>query len=103
MARLPHRVPFGGLFLNSTVKTAILWDVIIVLVFLLWSLFQTTKGSTERIPFSTFVARVNQNQVEKVIIHGEAIRGEFRATAPGGKREFEVTGPPGPYPTLYDL
>jgi cell division protease FtsH len=89
--------------LNSTVKTALLWVVIIVLVFLLWSLFQTTKGTSEKIAFSTFIDRVNANQVEKVIIRGDAIRGEFRATAPGGKREFEVTGPPGPYPDMYNL
>ena len=84
--------------MNSTVKTALLWVVIIVLVFLLWSLFQTTKGTSEKIAFSTFVDRVNANQVDKVTIRGDSIRGEFRATAPGGKREFEVTGPPGPYP-----
>ena len=87
--------------MNSTVKTALLWVVIIVLVFLLWSLFQTTKGTSEKIPFSTFIDRVNANQVEKVTIRGDSIRGEFRATAPGGKREFDVTGPPGPYPAMY--
>jgi len=88
--------------LNSTVKTALLWVVIIVLVFLLWSLFQTTKGTSEKIAFSTFVDRVNANQVEKVVIRGDAIRGEFRPTAQGGKREFETSGPPS-YPTMYDL
>src|SRR5207237_10458951 len=89
--------------LNSTVKTALLWVVIIVLVFLLWSLFQTTKGTSEKIPFSTFIDRVNANQVEKVTISGDSIRGESRATAPRGRREFEVTGPPGPYPAMYDM
>jgi cell division protease FtsH len=87
--------------LNSTVKTMLLWLVIIVLVFLLWSLFQTTKNQSDAIPFSTFVERVNAGQVEKVIIRGDEIRGETRTTAPGGKREFHTTGPAN-YPTLYD-
>src|SRR6266550_4826842 len=101
MARLPHRVPFGGLFLNSTVKTALLWVVIIVLVFLLWSLFKTTQGTSEKIAFSTFLDRVNANQVEKVTIRGDNIHGEFRPTLPGGKRDFETSAPTN-YPAMYD-
>jgi len=79
--------------LNSTVKTALLWVVIIVLVFLLWSLFNTAKSGSEAIPFSAFTDRVNQGQVEKVTIRGDEIRGETKATAPGGKHEFHTTGP----------
>src|SRR5437762_5735694 len=101
MARLPHRVPFGGLFLNSTVKTALLWVVIIVLVFLLWSLFQTTKGTSEQIPFSTFLDRVNQGYVDKVTIRGDDVRGETKANVAGGKKEFHLNGPSN-YPTMYD-
>ncbi|HEX8252041.1 MAG TPA: ATP-dependent zinc metalloprotease FtsH [Thermoanaerobaculia bacterium] len=79
--------------MNSTVKTALLWVVIIVLVFLLWSLFNTAKGASEQIPFSTFIGRVNDGYVEKVTIRGDEIRGETKAAAPGGKREFHATGP----------
>jgi cell division protease FtsH len=79
--------------LNSTVKTALLWVVIIVLVFLLWSLFNTAKGASEQIPFSAFTDRVNQGNVEKVTIRGDEIRGEMKATAPGGKKEFHTNGP----------
>jgi cell division protease FtsH len=79
--------------LNSTVKTALLWVVIIVLVFLLWSLFNTAKGASEQIPFSTFIDRVEQGYVDKVVIRGDEIRGETKTTAPGGKREFHATGP----------
>ena len=77
--------------MNSTVKTALLWVVIIVLVFLLWSLFNTAKGQSEKIPWSMFVDRVNQGYVEKVNISGDEIRGETKATAPGGKHEFNTT------------
>ena len=88
--------------MNSTMKTALLWVVIIVLVFLLWSLFQTTKGTSEQIPFSAFIDRVNQGYVDKVTIRGEIIHGETKSTAPGGKREFQTNGPTN-YPAIYDL
>ncbi|HYS54319.1 MAG TPA: ATP-dependent zinc metalloprotease FtsH [Thermoanaerobaculia bacterium] len=88
--------------MNSTVKTALLWVVIIVLVFLLWSLFQTTKGTSEPIPFSAFLDRVNSGVVEKVTIRGDDIRGETKSTAPGGKKEFHTTAPTN-YPAMYDL
>ncbi len=87
--------------MNSTVKTALLWVVIIVLVFLLWSLFQTTKGTSEPIPFSVFLDRVNQGYVEKVIIRGDDVRGESKTTAPGGKHEFHTTAPTN-YPDMYN-
>jgi len=79
--------------LNSTVKTALLWVVIIVLVFLLWSLFNTAKGASEPIDYSVFISRVNEGSVEKVTIRGDEIRGETKTTAPGGKREFHAIGP----------
>ena len=79
--------------MNSTVKTALLWVVIIVLVFLLWSLFNTAKGASEQIPFSTFRERVSQGYVEKIRVRGDEISGETKATAPGGKHQFQTTGP----------
>ena len=87
--------------MNSTIKTALLWVVIIVLVFLLWSLFQTTKATTETIAFSQFLDRVNQGAVESVVIHADDIRGETKAAAPGGKKEFHTTAPPN-YPAMID-
>jgi cell division protease FtsH len=88
--------------LNSTVKTALLWVVIIVLVFLLWSLFQTTKGTSEPIAFSKFIDQVNSGMVEKVTIRGDEVRGETKVSAPGGKHEFHTTAPTN-YPAMYDL
>jgi cell division protease FtsH len=88
--------------LNSTVKTALLWLVIIVLVFLLWNLFQTTKGASEQMPFNVFIDRVNAGQVDKVILRGDEVRGETRPTAPGGKHEFHLNVPTN-YPAMYDL
>ncbi|HKS22420.1 MAG TPA: ATP-dependent zinc metalloprotease FtsH [Thermoanaerobaculia bacterium] len=88
--------------MNSTGKTVLLWVVIIVLVLLLWSLFQTTKGTNETIPFSTFIDRVNQGTVERVTIRGDEVRGETRQNAPGGKHEFR-TAVPQNYPAMIDL
>ncbi|MBK5258650.1 MAG: ATP-dependent zinc metalloprotease FtsH [Thermoanaerobaculia bacterium] len=88
--------------MNSTVKTALLWVVIIVLVFLLWSLFQTTKNASEQITFSAFLDRVNQGHVAKVLIRGEEIRGETAAAFPGGKKEFHLNVPSN-YPAMLDL
>ncbi|HYK04132.1 MAG TPA: ATP-dependent zinc metalloprotease FtsH [Thermoanaerobaculia bacterium] len=87
--------------MNSTVKTALLWVVIIVLVFLLWSLFNTAKGASELIPYSTFVSRVNDGYVEKVTIREPEIRGETKPTAPGGKREFHTNAASTLPDTLY--
>ncbi|HVT45484.1 MAG TPA: ATP-dependent zinc metalloprotease FtsH [Thermoanaerobaculia bacterium] len=80
--------------MNSTIKTALLWVVIIVLVFLLWSLFQTTKGATETVSFSAFMERVQANQVEKVVIRGNEIKGTTRPSAPEGKKDFRLLAPP---------
>ena len=87
--------------MNSTVKTALLWVVIIVLVFLLWSLFQTTKGTSDQIPFSKFIDLVNMGVVEQVTIRGDEIRGDTKPNAPGGKHEFHLNGPSN-YPSMYD-
>src|SRR4029079_1875801 len=88
----------GGKFLNSTVKTALLWVVIIVLVFLLWSLFQTTKGASEQIPFNVFTEKVKQGQVASVTIRGDEIRGVYKNPI-GNNKEFHLNGPSN-YPPL---
>ena len=88
--------------MNSTVKTALLWVVIIVLVFLLWSLFQTTKGTSETIAFSQFLDRVNSGAVESVTIRGDDIRGETKSTVAGGKKEFHTTALT-TYPAMVDM
>ncbi len=94
MAWAKHRPALvGGNPLNSTVKTALLWVVIIVLVFLLWSLFNTAKGASDPIEYSTFRDRVTQGHVEKITVRGDEIRGETKTTAPGGKKQFHTTGP----------
>ena len=86
--------------MNSTFKSALLWAVIGVLVFLLWQLFQTTSKATEQIPFSTFLTSVQNKQVTKVTVDGEKITGEMRT--PSGKKEFKTILIPG-YTGLVDV
>jgi cell division protease FtsH len=80
--------------LNSTVKTALLWVVIIVLIFLLYTLFKGAEGSPEAIPFSEFLDRVEKSQVSSVVIQGQEVRGELRPAAGAARREFKTLMPP---------
>ncbi|MHB0971627.1 MAG: ATP-dependent zinc metalloprotease FtsH [Thermoanaerobaculia bacterium] len=80
--------------MNSTVKTALLWVVILVLVFLLWNLFQSTKATTEEMAFSTFLENVEQNKVESVTIKGTQVTGVLRAPANTAKKDFKTLVPP---------
>ena len=88
--------------MSSLIKTALIWIVIIITVFLLWSLFQTTKGTSEMISFSAFLDRVGEGAVDRVVIRGCDVWGLTRATAPGGRREFRTVVPAN-YPPMYDL
>ena len=89
--------------MNSTFKTILLWIVIIVLVILLWNLFQQGKTASEEVSFSTFIERVNSGVVDNVKIKGSEVTGEMKATAPGGqKRQFQTIAPSN-YPQMYDL
>ncbi len=65
--------------MNSTVKTALLWVVVIVLVLMLWSFFQQTKDTPTDIAFSDFLQRVEEGHVEEVTIQGNKIRGTLES------------------------
>lgn len=87
--------------MTTTVKVALLWIVIIILVFLLWSLFQTTKDTSEAITYTTFLERVDAGMVQNVVIHGTEVLGTTKPEAPGGRYQFHVTIPAN-YPYTYD-
>ncbi len=89
--------------MNSTFKTILLWVVIIVLVVLLWQLFNVAKNPVEDVTFSAFIERVNTGTVDNVTIKGSEVNGEMKATAPGGqKRQFKTIAPAN-YPQMIDL
>ena len=82
-------------------RIVILWIVIIVGVFLCWSLFQTTKSSAQLITFSAFLDLVDHDMVERVVIRGTDIAGCTRANGANVRRQFRTVGP-GNYPALVD-
>jgi cell division protease FtsH len=86
--------------LNSTFKTALLWVVIIVLVFVLWSLFQTAKSTTEEIQFSQFLTQVENGKVSQLVIRGAEIRGQI---SDGGSRNEFLTRMPPNYDGIVEL
>jgi cell division protease FtsH len=67
--------------------------VIIVLVFLLWTLFNTAQAGNEKIRWSEFLDKVNQGHVQKVTISGDKIVGSMKDNAPSGGKQFTTTGP----------
>ncbi|HSN68302.1 MAG TPA: ATP-dependent zinc metalloprotease FtsH, partial [Thermoanaerobaculia bacterium] len=72
--------------MNSTFKTALLWVVIIVLVFVLWSLFKTAQSTTEEMKFSKFLDELAADNVASVTIRGNEIRGVRKTSS--GEKEF---------------
>lgn len=88
--------------MSSALKAAILWIVVIIGVFLLWSLFKTTQTSSEAITFGTFLDRVEAGAVDRVVMRGTEVWGVTRPDAPGGRREFRTVVPAN-YPAMYDL
>jgi cell division protease FtsH len=61
-------------------KNAALWIVIILLLFALFNLFQgtTTRGPHKEVSYSEFVTDVENDKVREVTIQGNNISGEYR-------------------------
>jgi len=87
--------------MSPFVKTVLLWVVMIVIVFFVWSLFQTTKGTSEAINYTTFLERVDAGAVQSVYVRGNEINGYTKPDAPGGRYSFHVLIPPN-YPYTFD-
>jgi cell division protease FtsH len=89
--------------LNSTFKTILLWAVIIVLVVLLWQLFNVAKNPVEEVTFSAFIERVNSGTIDNVTIKGNEVTGEMKTATPGGQKRQFKTIIPSNYPQMFDL
>jgi cell division protease FtsH len=75
--------------MNSNVKTAVLWIVLICVAVLLWIVVRTGRtGPEQELAFSDFLNQVEQGRVKKVTVSGTEIKGEMvdgtrlRAIAP---------------------
>ncbi|MFC5864477.1 ATP-dependent zinc metalloprotease FtsH [Acidicapsa dinghuensis] len=90
--------------MNSTVKTIMFWAFIVICLVLLFGVVQKSAvmgGKEQEIPFSTFLERVQQGQVNDVTVQSMEVHGHLKGD---GK---ELTGfhteVPANYPNMYDL
>jgi len=84
---------------NSNIKTAIFWVVLISVAVLLWQVVRSGKGRADRqITLSQFLADVEAGNIKQVTFRGTEVRGEF-TNAP----EAFHTQSPLNYPDLYKI
>jgi cell division protease FtsH len=85
--------------MNSNVKTAIFWVVLICLAVLLWTVVKQTGARTETtLTFTEFLKAVEEGRVKKVTIAGTEVHGYFK----DGNRELRANVIPG-YQKAIDL
>jgi ATP-dependent Zn protease len=76
--------------MNSSVRNAVLWLIILCLVVLVWAVFKSSKPPGAQPQFSDLVKEVKEGRVDSVTvnsstgdIHGKLKNGdEFRTTVP---------------------
>ncbi len=59
--------------MNQTVRTVLMWVVILVGILLIWQVLQGYSNSSQEIAFSDFLDRVAAGEVSRVLIKGEQI------------------------------
>src|SRR5678815_5878464 len=86
--------------MNSNVKTAIFWVVLICVVVLLWVVVKAGNNKKEEsLSYTKFLAEVQSNRVSDVEIDGNEVRGTFREDTTKVLR----TTIPLNYPRLYEI
>jgi cell division protease FtsH len=82
--------------MNSNVKQAVLWIVLLCVAVLIWVVVRSGRGGAEQqVTFSVFMNQVEQGKVKKVNISGQDVKGDY---TDGQKL---VTKVPVNYPDLY--
>jgi len=85
--------------MNSNVKTAIFWVILICVVVLLWTVVKTGTGRTDRqLTFSEFLNEVEAGKVKSVTISGIDVRGKYKEESLGLRTTI-----PSNYPNVYTL
>ncbi|MCU0245000.1 MAG: ATP-dependent zinc metalloprotease FtsH [Bryobacter sp.] len=85
--------------MNSNVKTAIFWGVLICVAVLLWAVVRTGKGPLEQpVSFSEFMNQVEQGKVRSVTIAGNEVHGKYRDDNSGLRTLVPLN-----YPDLYKV
>jgi cell division protease FtsH len=85
--------------MNSNVKTAIFWVVLVCVAILLWTVVKTNNSrSVQELSFTDFLRQVEAERVKEVTIAETEVTGTFR----DGKSELRTSIPRG-YDKVYDL
>jgi len=85
--------------MNSNVKTAIFWVVLIMVVVLLWTVVRTGQKRDDRqLTFTQFVNDVKAKKVQSVTINGMEVHGAYKED----NARLHVLIPSN-YPQIYDL
>ena len=89
--------------MNSTVKTIMFWAFIVICLVLLFGVVQKSAvmgGKEQDIPFSSFLEKVQQGQVNDVSVQGMEVHGHLKGD---GKEQTQFhTEVPTNYPNMYD-
>jgi len=84
--------------MNSNVKTAIFWVVLVCVAVLLWTVVkQNNSRAVNDLAFTDFVKQVEAGRVKEVVIAGTEVHGQFQ-----DRTELKTTIPAG-YDKIYDL
>ena len=84
--------------MNSNVKQAVLWIVLLCVAALIWVVVRSGRGGTEQQPsFTAFMNQVEQGKVKSVVVSGYDVKGQYT----DGQR-LSTKVPPN-YPDLYKV
>ena len=84
--------------MNSSVRNAVLWLIILCLVVLVWAVFKGSKPASQVLDFSQLVQEVKDGKVDQITInsatgdvHGvRKNKDEFRSTVPPAYNDFNT-------------
>ena len=86
--------------MNSNIKTAIFWVVLICLIVILYTVVSRTKHpAEEQIAFTDFIDQVKDKKIRDVNIAGNEVHGMYVGSTDRGLRTLIPTN----YPAIYDL
>jgi cell division protease FtsH len=83
--------------MNSNVKQAVLWIVLLCVAALIWVVVRAGRGGVEQeVSFSHFLQQIEQGRVKKVTVSGQDVKGEYTDS-----QKFNTKVPLN-YPNVYD-
>lgn len=66
----------GGLLLNQFTRNLTLWAIIALAMVMLFNMFQQPQLSSQRVPYTEFIQKVDQGEVTEVTIQGDTLTGK---------------------------